>query len=236
MLVLLDRLLIVIHTFLLLYNIHRYRGIETEGRTNWISNATCIQISILSCMAEVPPSGISVCQYLNAVLYPFPLMRIYARQRTFWFDKDGTVYWERTYMWFDQTFCWNKQISHCCNPFFLISIETVFKRLSKVRLLGAAVMVQIIRMLSSLSCCMVSLLKKIMMQWPVGIKAKPDIRTIKHLRIMVTGYRHTVSTSLLRWLYCLDSYILSYDQQSISPQWYKMLIRMDDEQFVASLL
>jgi len=208
----LDRLLIVIYTFLLLYNIHRYRGIETEGRTS-TGDIKCNLSKYPSFLVWLKSHHLaSLCQYLNAVLYPFPLMRIYARQRTFWFDKDGTVYWERTYMWFDQTFCWNKQISHCCNPFFLISIETVFKRLSKVRLLGAAVMVQIIRMLSSLSCCMVSLLKKIMMQWPVGIKAKPDIRTIKHLRIMVTGYRHTVSTSLLRWLYCLDRYILSYDQ------------------------
>jgi hypothetical protein len=85
-------------------------------------------------MAEAP-SGISLCQYLNAVLYPFPLMRIYARQ-------DLLI--RQGYCLLREDTCGlTKPSAETNRPpivviFSLISIETVFKRLSKVRLLGSS--------------------------------------------------------------------------------------------------
>jgi len=71
----LDRLLIVIHIFAVVTSADR--EVYRQGRTS-----TGYQIQLVSKnpsfrMTEAP-SGISMCQYPNAVLYPFPL-RIYAR-------------------------------------------------------------------------------------------------------------------------------------------------------------
>jgi len=126
----LDRLLIVIHIFAVVTSADR--EVYRQGRTS-----TGYQIQLVSKnpsfrMTEAP-SGISMCQYPNAVLYPFPL-RIYARQ--------DLLIRQRYCLLRKDTCGLTKPSAETNRPPIvvilpLISIETFFKRLSKVRLLGS---------------------------------------------------------------------------------------------------